>query len=171
MQYTVRNAVPGEYEAIGKLMIAAYSRLEGFPKETEQPAYYEMLANVGEFANKPGAEILVAGSPGNKITGAVIYFSDMKYYGSGGTATSEQNACGFRLLAVDPTARGMGIGKLLTNTCIKKAKDKNVSQMIIHTTMAMQAAWKMYENIGFKRSEDLDFMQEKLPVYGFRLLL
>ena len=171
MQYTVRNAVPGEYEAIGKLMIAAYSRLEGFPKETEQPAYYEMLANVGEFANKPGAEILVAVSPGNKITGAVIYFSDMKYYGSGGTATSEQNACGFRLLAVDPTARGMGIGKLLTNTCIKKAKDKNVSQMIIHTTMAMQAAWKMYENIGFKRSEDLDFMQGELPVYGFRLLL
>ena len=171
MQYTVRNAVPGEHEAIGKLMIAAYSRLEGFPKETEQPAYYEMLANVGEFANKPGAEILVAVSPGNKITGAVIYFSDMKYYGSGGTATSEQNACGFRLLAVDPTVRGMGIGKLLTNTCIKKAKDKNVSQMIIHTTMAMQAAWKMYENTGFKRSEDLDFMQEELPVYGFRLLL
>ena len=171
MQYTVRNAVPGEYEAIGKLMIAAYSRLEGFPKETEQPAYYEMLANVGEFANKPGAEILVAVSPGNKITGAVIYFSDMKYYGSGGTATSEQNACGFRLLAVDPSARGMGIGKLLTNTCIKKAKDKHASQMIIHTTMAMQTAWKMYENTGFKRSEDLDFMQGELPVYGFRLLL
>jgi len=171
MEYTVRNAVPGEYEAIGKLMIAAYSRLEGFPKETEQPAYYEMLANVGEFANKPGAEILVAVSPGNKITGAVIYFSDMKYYGSGGTATSEQNACGFRLLAVDPSARGMGIGKLLTNTCIKKAKDKHISQMIIHTTMAMQTAWKMYENIGFKRSEDLDFMQGELPVYGFRLLL
>jgi len=95
----------------------------------------------------------------------------MKYYGSGGTATSEQNACGFRLLAVDPSARGMGIGKLLTNTCIKKAKDKHASQMIIHTTMAMQAAWKMYENIGFKRSEDLDFMQGELPVYGFRLLL
>ena len=31
--------------------------------------------------------------------------------------------------------------------------------MIIHTTMAMQTAWKMYEQIGFKRSEDLDFMQ------------
>ncbi len=43
--------------------------------------------------------------------------------------------------------------------------------MIIHTTMAMQTAWKMYETIGFKRSEDLDFMQEELPVYGFRLLL
>jgi hypothetical protein len=27
----------------------------------------------------------------------------------------------------------------------------------------------MYENLGFKRSEDLDFMQGELPVFGFRL--
>jgi GNAT superfamily N-acetyltransferase len=95
----------------------------------------------------------------------------MKYYGSGGTATGEQNASGFRLLAVDPLIRGHGIGKLLTNECIKKARDKKHSQVVIHTTMAMQTAWKMYENIGFKRSEDLDFMQGELPVFGFRLLL
>jgi hypothetical protein len=43
--------------------------------------------------------------------------------------------------------------------------------MIIHTTMAMQTAWRMYESMGFKRSEDLDFMQGDLPVYGFRLTL
>jgi GNAT superfamily N-acetyltransferase len=36
----------------------------------------------------------------------------------------EQNAAGFRLLFVDPLARGQGIGKLLTNECIRKAKDK-----------------------------------------------
>jgi GNAT superfamily N-acetyltransferase len=83
----------------------------------------------------------------------------------------EQNAAGFRLLFVDPLARGQGIGKLLTNECIRKAKDKKLSQVIIHTTMAMQTAWKMYENLGFKRSEDLDFMQGELPVFGFRLKL
>jgi hypothetical protein len=43
--------------------------------------------------------------------------------------------------------------------------------LIIHSTMAMQTAWKMYERLGFKRSEDLDFMQGELPVFGFRLLL
>jgi len=37
--------------------------------------------------------------------------------------------------------------------------------------MSMQTAWRMYENLGFKRSADLDFMQGELPVYGFRLLL
>jgi hypothetical protein len=35
----------------------------------------------------------------------------------------------------------------------------------------MQAAWKMYKNLELKRAEDLDFMQEEIPVFGFRLLL
>ena len=30
--------------------------------------------------------------------------------------------------------------------------------------MAMQTAWKMYEKVGFRRSEDLDFMQGHIPV-------
>ena len=169
--YSVRNARPDEFEEIGKLMVKVYSQLEGFPKQSEQPSYYKMLLNIGEFAHKPDTELLVAVSPEGNIAGGVVYFSDMKYYGSGGTATTEKNAAGFRLLAVDPAARGLGIGKLLTQECIRKAREANLSQMIIHSTKAMEVAWKMYEAMGFKRSEDLDFMQEKLPVFGFRLRL
>jgi ribosomal protein S18 acetylase RimI-like enzyme len=170
-KYTIRNAKPTEFEEIGKLMVSVYSQLEGFPKQDEQPAYYKMLANIGELTMKPDTELLVAVSADGKIAGAVVYFSDMQNYGSGGTATKENNAAGFRLLAVDTSLRGKGIGKLLTNECIRKAKEKNLSQVIIHSTKAMQTAWKMYEGIGFKRSEDLDFMQGELPVFGFRLLL
>jgi GNAT superfamily N-acetyltransferase len=170
-EYTVRNAQVNEFAEIGKLMVQVYSQLEGFPKVHEQPEYYKMLANVGELTKKPETELLVAVSPEGKIAGSVVYFSDMQYYGSGGTATKEQNASGFRLLAVDPSNRGHGIGKLLTYECIRKAKDKNHIHVVIHTTKAMQTAWKMYENIGFKRSEDLDFMQGDLPVFGFRLTL
>ena len=169
--YIIRNAIPTEFEEIGQLMINVYSHLEGFPKPSEQPGYYKMLAEIGEFANKPGTELLIAVAGDNRIAGAVVYFSDMKYYGSGGTATQEQNASGFRLLAVDPLLRGKGIGKLLTNECIRKARTHQSQQLILHTTRAMQTAWKMYEGLGFKRSADLDFMQGELPVYGFRLLL
>lgn len=169
--YSIRNAKPEEFLEIGKLMVQVYSQLEGFPKEADQPNYYKMLTNVGELTNKPETEILVAVSSEDKIAGAVVYFGDMKHYGSGGTATHEQNAAGFRLLAVDHTTRGQGVGKLLTNSCIRKAKDKKLRHLIIHTTMAMQTAWKMYESLGFKRSEDLDFMQGELAVFGFRLVL
>ena len=170
-EYIIRNAKPAEFEEIGKLMVSVYSQLEGFPKQDEQPAYYKMLADIGGLTMKPGTELLVAVSDDGKIGGAVVYFSDMQYYGSGGTATKEKNAAGFRLLAVGDAVRGKGVGKLLTNECIRKAKDKKLSQVIIHSTKAMQTAWKMYEGIGFKRSEDLDFLQGELPVFGFRLLL
>ncbi|MNQ06589.1 Acetyltransferase (GNAT) family protein [compost metagenome] len=170
-EYTVRNAKPNEFTEIGKLLVQVYSQLEGFPKESEQPNYYKMLANIGELTANPGTELLVAVSSDDKIAGAVVFFNDMKNYGSGGTATKEQNAAGFRLLAVSPLTRGKGIGKLLTKECIRKAKDQKLQQLIIHSTMAMQVAWKMYENLDFKRAEDLDFMQGELPVFGFRLIL
>jgi hypothetical protein len=35
----------------------------------------------------------------------------------------------------------------------------------------MQIAWGLYERLGFVRSKDLDFSQQGLPVYGFRLAL
>ncbi len=130
-----------------------------------------MLAGVGSFTNTPGTELLAAVSADGKIAGAVVFFSDMQYYGSGGTATAEKNAAGFRLLAVDPAVRGKGIGKRLTNECIRRAAEKKSAQVIIHSTKAMEVAWKMYEDIGFTRSEDLDFMQGALAVYGFRLTL
>jgi GNAT superfamily N-acetyltransferase len=167
----VRKALAAEYTEIGELLVLVYSQLDGFPKKKEQPDYYKMLANVGELTKKPGTEILVAITEQGRIAGAVVYFSDMKYYGSGGSATLEKDASGFRLLAVDPSFRGQGIGSILTRECIRRARDLKHSNVVIHTTRAMQTAWKMYEKIGFKRAEDLDFMQGDLPVFGFRLNL
>ena len=170
-EYTIREAVPKEYPEIGKLMVTVYSQLIGFPSKNEQPDYYKMLADIGSLIEKPKVKLLIAVSSSGKIGGGVVYFGDMKHYGSGGTATLEKNAAGFRLLAVDPAERGKSLGKLLTKACIQMAKDENQNQMIIHTTKAMQIAWEMYEKMGFKRSQDLDFLQGELPVFGFRLLL
>lgn len=169
--YLIRKAQPEEFEEIGKLMVQVYSQLDGFPSALEQPEYYKTLANIGALTKKPATELLVAVSPEGKIAGAVVYFSDMKYYGSGGTASDEKNASGFRLLAVDPARRGQGIGKLLCETCIQKAKALKQEQVIIHSTTFMRIAWKMYERMGFERSKDLDFMQGELPAFGFRLRL
>lgn len=169
--YRIRKAEPQELREIGQLMVRVYSQLEGFPKPDQQPRYYELLANVGSLTQKPRTEILVAVSSDETIAAAVVYFGDMQHYASGGTATREKNAAGFRLLAVTEEARGNGLGKLLTRACIDKARKSGASQLIIHTTQAMQTAWRMYENLGFTRSLDLDFMQGELPVFGFRLPL
>lgn len=170
-EYIIRNAKPSEFEQIGKIMVQVYSQLDGFPKESDQPEYYKMLANIGELTKNPGTDLLIAVSSEGKIAGGVVYFSDMRYYGSGGTAPSKKDASGFRLLAVSPLFRGHGIGKLLSIACINKAKSLQHFKVIIHSTKAMQIAWKMYEKLGFKRSKELDFKQEDLPVYGFELIL
>ena len=122
----VRPAAPHEFNSVGKLMVSVYQQLDGFPKPVEQPAYYEMLANVGALTSKPGTEIFVA-IENDIITGAVVYFDDMQYYGSGGTATREKLAAGFRLLAVDPRQRGKGIGKLLTCIVLKRHAIKAIA--------------------------------------------
>jgi ribosomal protein S18 acetylase RimI-like enzyme len=61
------------------------------------------------------------------------------------------------------------MGKGLVEACLRLARERQHRQMIIHTTKAMQVAWGMYERLGFRRSQDLDFMQGDLPVFGFRL--
>jgi len=163
--------MPEEFEETDKLLLKVYSQLEGFPKESEMPDYYKMLAKVGLLTENPETELLVAVSLSGEISGALVYIGNMKYYGSGGTATQEKNASGFRLLGVDPSTRGQGIGKLLIDECIRKAREKKQKQVIIHTTKSMQTAWKIYENMGFTRSTDLDFLQGNLEVFGFRFML
>jgi len=170
-EFSVRSAKPSEFKAVGELMVEVYSTLKDFPKPYEQPQYYELLKNVGQLTKNKAIELLVAVSEQGHIGGAVVFFSDMKDYGSGGTATLEKNACGFRLLVVSLDARGLGIGKLLTEYCIKKGVGLKAETIVIHTTQSMQLAWGMYERLGFKRATDLDFLQGTLPVFGFRLKL
>jgi ribosomal protein S18 acetylase RimI-like enzyme len=74
-------------------------------------------------------------------------------------------------LPPDDRFRGQGIGKQLTQACIQKGSEKKKAQVIIHTTKTMQIAWKMHKGFRFTRSEDLDFMQGNLKVYGFHLRL
>ncbi|HMV27587.1 MAG TPA: GNAT family N-acetyltransferase, partial [bacterium] len=107
----IRDAMSSEFSLVGQLMVEVYAGLKGFPKPTEQPAYYKMLSAVGELTLKPDTALRVAVLNDGTIAGAVVYFGDMQYYGSGGTATQEKNSAGFRLLAVNPEFRGGGIGK------------------------------------------------------------
>ncbi len=170
-QLTIRDLHQDEYAALGRLMVEVYSSLEGFPTPEEQPSYYELLTNIGRFAEKKSARVLVALTVQGQLLGGIVYFGDMAEYGSGGTATAEKNASGIRLLGIDPKFRGLGAGKALTRACVQLAREKGHAQVILHTTQAMQVAWRMYEHLGFVRSEDLDFLQQGFPVFGFRLKL
>lgn len=165
--FKIRNAHPSEFEKIGQLVSTVYSQLPDFPKEDELPAYYEQLRNIGQMTTNPAIHLFAAVDDNNNILGVVVYFDDMQYYGSKGVASSVKNAAGFRFLAVDPEARGLGIGKALSVYCIERAKNTGQEKLIIHSTRAMAVAWEMYLKIGFKRAKYLDFNGNSINVYGF----
>jgi GNAT superfamily N-acetyltransferase len=164
-------ARPDQYTAIGELLVHTYSTLPGMPRITDQPAYYARLRDVGARASNAAITVYVALSPAGDLLGTVDFIHSMDQYGSGGRAPSVPDAAGIRLLAVARAYRGAGLGKRLTGVCIERASAMGRSQVILHTTRAMATAWTMYERLGFVRSEDLDFMQGDLEVYGFRLRL
>jgi GNAT superfamily N-acetyltransferase len=167
----IRDIQPHEHEPLGKLVVQAYSQLQGFPQQAEQPRYYAMLAQIGAFTLRRAARVLVAASDEGELWGGVVYFGDMSEYGSGGSATLETNASGIRLLGVAPHVQGRGVGRALSMYCINLAREKGHRCVVLHTTQPMRAAWALYESLGFRRAVDLDFLQESLPVFGFRLEL
>jgi GNAT superfamily N-acetyltransferase len=167
----VRDVRQDESEPLGRLLVDAYASLPGFPAPADQPGYYELLANVGRFAARPGARVLVAVSAAGEVCGGVVYFGDMAAYASGGSATTVADASGIRFLGVGHAHRAKGIGRALTEACIRLARQDGRSQVILHTTQAMHVAWRLYTELGFRRSDDLDFAQQGLQVFGFRLAL
>jgi len=70
-----------------------------------------------------------------------------------------------RLLGVDPTYRGLGIGKKLTQLCVQHAQATNEIGVALHTSEFMNAARRMYEALGFKQANELT------PMYGKRYWL
>lgn len=167
----IRRCNADEYELVGRLLVQAYADLPGMPQPREQPAYYAMLANVGGRDSNPSIRVFIAANERDEPVGSIDFISDMTQYGAGGSASTVSNAAGIRLLAVRSDWRGAGIGKELTRFCIERARTLGKSKVILHTTRFMQTAWSMYERMGFVRYPDIDFEQQSLPVYGFKLQL
>ena len=169
--YEIRDAKPEEFSTIGNLMVEVYSQLEGFPSPEEIPDYYNTLRQVGDLTKNPKTRLFIAVSEEGTVEGGLVYFGDMKYYGAGGEHTLSQNSAGFRLLAVNPSIRGKGLGKRLIQKCFDQAREEGFEYLVIHSTKYMMVAWKMYERMGFERYPYIDFEKNDVKVHGFRYQL
>ncbi len=60
-----------------------------------------------------------------------------------------------RMVGVNPAYTGKGIAKKLTHLCIEQAKKTNEKIIALHTSEFMDAARHIYENLGFKKIQEI----------------
>lgn len=54
-----------------------------------------------------------------------------------------------RMLAVRPECRGLGVGKALTEECVRRARRDGAAIIALHTSRLLRVAVTMYERLGF----------------------
>ena len=93
-------------------------------------------------------EMIVAESDG-RVVGAVTYVPPDPLAQSERAAYFDHRWAIVRMLVVDPSARGQGIGRALTEACINRAKRDAAPVIALHTSTMMTVAQPMYLRLGF----------------------
>ena len=147
--YTIREIEPDEYDELGEVTVRAYAAVPD-----DDPDYHPQLRNVARRAGR--IPVLVAVDAGGHVLGGVAYVP-----GAGAPyAESERgNEAGFRMLAVDPSAGGRGIGRALAQACIDRARAAGRSGVAILTRPSRPVAQGLYTSLGFVRdtSRDIEY--------------
>lgn len=154
----VRAAGPADFDAIGRLTVAAYAadgQLGG------EHGYADVLADVSGRAG--AGELLVAvDETTDAVVGAVLFvLPGSRYSELSGPGEAE-----FRMLAVDPAAQGRGAGEALARACIARATALGSSAVVICTRSFSYPAQRLYARLGFVRTPERDWS----PAPGVDLL-
>jgi GNAT superfamily N-acetyltransferase len=160
----IRPARPDEYETISELVVRVYLA-EGYTRAGSH--YLSVLRDTVSRAEK--AELMVAVDEPDRILGTVTYAPYGSPYAE--HAESAEDAA-FRMLVVDPEARGRGVGEALVRWCVERARSSGVRHLRLSTQQGMAAAGRLYLRLGFVRTPERDWHPEPdvdLITYGLEI--
>jgi putative acetyltransferase len=119
-----------DFKRVNIEWISTFFRIE--PHDIEQLDYPQQIID-------DGGAIFLAQLESGEIAGAVALIYDAP---SGHFELAK--------MGVSPNHQGLGIGRLLGNALLKKAKEMNLSSIFLQTNSILVPAIKLYESLGFE---------------------
>lgn len=139
--FTIRDFRKDDSLQVNALAIHAFNQFKDAYIDWAQ-----FKIKIGEMASLAEVGEIIVAEADSKIVGAVAYIGP----GAPKADFFRPEWPVMRMLVVDPTFRGLGIGRALADECIVRAKRDGASMFALHTSKLMQVALPMYERMGFK---------------------
>ncbi|GAA6525350.1 GNAT family N-acetyltransferase [Intrasporangium sp. DVR] len=158
MAFTIRRAVPGDLEAVGRVTVRAYLDEGHLPPHSP---YAATLDDARSRAEQAELWVAVDDADG-RVLGSVTFAAP----GSAFHEIAASDEGDVRMLAVAGSARGRGIGEALMVRCVERARELGLSALALSTQPSMRAAHRVYERLGFERVPERDWT----PAPGITLL-
>ena len=170
-QVAIREMREAEFPAYGDLLEARFSAIEGMPAVQDSPEFYHRLRAAGKLSLSESATALAAVDPVEGLVGGVLLLHNAADYSSLMATRYGAGTVVIRHLAVRADQGGRGIGRQLVSGCIATARRRGSERIILHTSSAMKAAWRLYSSMGFVRVPEDDGNKYAQTAYAFQMTL
>ncbi|KAJ5326846.1 GNAT family N-acetyltransferase [Penicillium brevicompactum] len=160
--YTLRTHRPGDMGWIVHRHGALYTTEFGW-NERFEALVARVTADFLENYDPKSDRCWIAERDGN-IIGSIMLVKDR---------SSSDHAAKLRLLLVEPTARGLGLGQDLVRQCSNFAREVGYLRVHLWTNSALLSARRLYEREGYKltSSEENDTLGVRLNSETWELML
>ena len=151
----IRDARPDDHDSIRVLTLEAYAEYGAIMA----PDSWSALEHAVHAAldSREQMHRVVAEHDGHLVGSVLLYPPSADAYdGAGHRVTWPE----LRLLAVSAEARGLGVGRLLVEECIQRARADGARAIGLHTSHSMAGAMRLYARMGFERLPEFDFRPE-----------
>ena len=144
MAIEVRRVRPGEYEEAGEVTVRAYREFgphnTGDPdqREREEHSWDDYFDRLRDIAGRDKVAVVLIAIEHGKILGTATLELDGRIDTDHGEL--EPGQAHLRMLGVDPSARGRGVGRLLMQACIDESRAADKTIFTLNTTERMKAA-------------------------------